>query len=842
MLGLTHAGVPHERSTLSTGWRLCGVAPVETGQAATPPGTDWQTIPELGVVAACLRALGQWSLNDPAYRFDGKDWWYQLHFDAAPARAGERVVLGFDGLATQAEVWLNGIELLQSDNMFMAHSCDVSSQLRPQGNTLLLRFAALDKALEQRRKRPRWRAPMVEHQQLRWHRTTVLGRTPGWSPPAAAVGPWRDIWLERRKHFEMEDLQLQPSLQGTDGLLHASLNLRTLGGQSIDAAALHVRRGDRVVSQALVQRSEAHWQAELRVASADVWWPHTHGEPCLYTASLTVRQGTAQFELPLGRVGFRNVALRTEGGDFSLSVNGVPVFCRGACWTPLDPVRLRAGPDAYEAAVRQVQQAGMNMLRVAGTMVYEDDAFFDACDAQGVLVWQDFMFANMDFPLEDAGFAATVQREVEQQLARIAHRASLAVLCGNSEVAQQAAMWGAPRGLWNSAYFESELAQRCAQLAGGTPYWPSSAYGGAFAHQGNVGTTSYYGVGAYERGLEDARRSELKFATECLAFANIPEDAALERLPNGLATRVHHPAWKARSPRDLGAGWDFDDVRDHYVERLFRVQPHKLRYADHERYLTLGRMASAEAMAASFAEWRRPASTCKGALVLFLQDLWPGAGWGLLDDAGQPKACFYALRRVLQPLAVLLSDEGGNGLFVHVVNERAQQQTLDLEISAWRNPAVRVAGSHRTVAVAAHGASSMAAQEWFEHFMDLSYAYRFGPCPCDVVIATMRDSGGQTCGQAFYFPQGMPLHPMEVGLEASCLVLDACTVQVSLNTQCLALGLHFDVPGYVPDDAYFHMAPQSEVQVLMRSAQPRAFFGTARALNAIGTVSLSLSA
>src|SRR6185312_9874785 len=143
----------------------------------------------------------------------------------------------------------------------------------------------------------------------------------------------------------------------------------------------------------------------------------------------------------------------------------------------------------------------------------------------------------------------------------------------------------------------------------------------------NAGTSSYYGVGAYLRPLDDARRSELVFASESLAFANIPDERGL---PGGPGLRVHHPAWKMRSPRDLGAGWDFDDVRDHYVARLFGVDPVNLRVSDHERYLALGRVATGEVMAQAFGEWRRQRSPPRGALIWFLRDLWPGAGWGVI--------------------------------------------------------------------------------------------------------------------------------------------------------------------------------------------------------------------
>ncbi|MFG5408673.1 hypothetical protein ABXN37_11895 [Piscinibacter sakaiensis] len=271
---------------------------------------------------------------------------------------------------------------------------------------------------------------------------------------------------------------------------------------------------------------------------------------------------------PLARVGFRQVVLDSTDGGCTLRVNGEAVFARGACWVPADALRLHAAPHAYAPLLAQVRAAGMNLLRVPGTMVYEHPAFYAACDAAGVMVWQDLMFASMDYP-DDAAFAAEVAQEVAQQLDDWGGHASLAVVCGNSEVAQQAAMWGAPREAWSPPLFEQAIAAQVRAARPGLAWWPSSAQGGDFPFQVAQGSCSYYGVGAYRRPLDEAHAAGPRFATECLAFANVPDDATLARVP-GLSLRspVHAPAWKARVPRDLGAGWDFDDVRDHYAQAL----------------------------------------------------------------------------------------------------------------------------------------------------------------------------------------------------------------------------------------------------------------------------------
>jgi beta-mannosidase len=806
---------------LRTGWRIAASAPGQFAQA-TDLSSDlaWVNAPLLGPVADMLRQVGHWSLDGEPRRFDAQDWWYQLRFDLTDADAARRRVLCLDGLATLAEVWLNGQQVLCSDNMFVGHRVPVDGLLRPVGNELVMVFRSLDQALGQRRPRPRWKAPMIEHQQLRWFRTTLLGRTPGWSPPAAVVGPWRGVWLHDADAIGVDRLDLQTNVIDGQGRLELSCDFRGIAHGFIQMARLRLSRG--MVSQVVdLIRAADGWHAQLCVEQPELWWPHTHGEPALYEAelALTLAASDKPLVLSLGAVGFKTVQLDQADGGFGLSVNGVPIFCRGACWTPLDPVTLDgATPSDYARALRQVREAGMNMVRVGGAMSYETDAFYDECDRQGIMVWQEFMFANMDYP-QDVAFVASVQREATQQLRHWQAHPSMTVLCGNSEVEQQAAMFGATRDKWSPPLFHDTLAKLCEQLCPSLPYWPSSAHGGAFPHQGDVGTTSYYGVGAYLRGLDDARRADMRFATECLAFSNLPELPAMAAMPGGLSLRVHHPAWKTRAPRDLGAGWDFEDVRDHYVALLFGVDTARLRYSDHERYLTLGRIATGEVMAAAFAEWRREASTCRGALVWFLRDLWPGAGWGVVDSLGQPKAAYYYLKRALQPIAMALTDEGGNGLYLHVNNDKAQSLKAELEITAWRHGAVQVGQGRQTVDVPAHSNRSWPLMAWFDWFSDWSWAYRFGPVPAQVVEAVLKSDSGEVLARAVAFPGGMAL-PMEgdLGLLGAAKVNDVGDMQVRISTRRFAQAVHIEWDGYVADDAYFHLAPGEQRTLILRAS------------------------
>ena len=824
---------------LDGGWAICRTAAGTVGdpqQLQLAEALPWREIGPASTVARALRTLG--CLDDEASRLDADDWWFRLRFDAGAVPAGARRWLHFGGLATLAQVWLNGEPLLASSNMHLAHDCEVPV-LRPEGNELLLRCASLDQALGQRRPRPRWRTPMVAHQQLRWIRTTLLGRTPGWSPPWPAVGPWRGIELLDFHATVVRGLRLSSRVVAGRGELAVRLTLDAASTPSAGGLRLELERDGRVHGVGLVATTQAgEFAGTLVVPDVALWWPHTHGEPSLYAARLLLPSASEAggLTVPLSPVGFRTITLDAADGGFALSVNGVSVFCRGANWTPPDAAGLEADAATCDAVLRRVRDAGLNMLRVNGATVYESDHFHDACDRLGLLLWQDFMFANMDYPLDDPRFAEAARDEAVQQLARWQARPSIAVLCGNSEASQQAAMWGAPRGQWLASWFEHDLAALCAHWCADVPYWPSSAHGGAFPHQNDCGTTSYYGVGAYQRPLADARLSGVRFASECLALANVPSEAALARMPGGTAVRVHQATWRERAPRDLGAGWDFDDVRDHYLRRLFGVEPAAVRARDHERYLALSRAVSAEMMRATFAEWRRPGSSCRGALVLFLHDLWAGAGWGLLDELGRPKAAFHGLREASAPQAVFLSDEGTNGLVVHLLNERPESLQAEVELALYRGDGHRIEQVAQSVALPAHGGVSLAAAQWFDRWFDLNDAYGFGPPAHALVVATLREASGRMLGQAFHVMGELPAERDPAVLPQGVFkVSEGGIVDVTLRSDRFAASVHFDVPGFEAEAAYFHLAPGVErvVRFVATSTPAQAFGGRVTALNGI---------
>lgn len=818
-----------ELVALDADWEAAPSDPgaIGPGSLEALSGLDWMPASVPGTAAAALRRAG---VDVPAdgRDLDERDWWFRTRFHGAAEPEAE-TVLRLGGIATVADVYLNRRQLLHGESMFLAHEVAVGDLLEAE-NELLIHCRALAPLLgERRRPRARWRTQLADGN-LRFFRTMLLGRAPGFAPGPAAVGPWRPVELERRRRFAIEGLRLEPRLAGADGGLEVGVRLRPLSGERVEAAEVELD-GPSGRHRAALELTSAEGAiaaaGRLDVAGVAAWWPHTHGEPSLHDVRLRFSTDAGPLEIAAGRVGFRDLKPGPDGHDVArdgldLRINGVTVFARGAVWTPIDPIGLAPSEAELRAALEAARDAGMNMLRLPGTGAYESGRFHDLCDELGILVWQDFAFANFDYPIADAGFRALVVAEAEQLLAAIGARPSTAVLCGNSEVEQQVAMLGLDPDLGRGELF-GEILPGIARASGtDAVYVPSAPSGGELPFRTDRGIANYYGVGGYRRPIADARRAAVRFAAECLALANVPGEATIARALPGIPLErcLGDRRWKAAVARDVGSEWDFEDVRDHYLETLFGLDPAALRDEDPERYLELSRAVSGELMAEVFGEWRRRRSGCGGGMVLWLRDLIPGAGWGLFDAYGEPKVALAHLRRALAPVAVWTVDEGLDGIVAHIANDRPGALRARLRIGFYRNLEQRVDEVCEQLELPGHGACERDVEALLGRFVDASYAYRFGPPQQDAIVASLESAGdGELLGQSFRFPAGRPLQrepAAELGLRASTRELGAGISELTVTSRRLAYGVRIHAPGLRADDDAFSVEPGVERRVRLR--------------------------
>ncbi|WP_296106016.1 glycoside hydrolase family 2 protein [uncultured Agrobacterium sp.] len=774
---------------LTEGWRLTlSEANVFARPSDIPADTDTIVAPVPGTVAEALEKAGQFDRYNPK-PLNHLDAWYRVRLETGEPQTA---ILHFDGLATISEVYLNDEVVAHSQSMFEALEVNVELS---GSDELAICFRALKPHLEKTGPRARWRPQMMSTQGLRLIRTTALGYMPGWCPEIHAAGPWRPILLVRdgEAGFDIAAFNTELTEDGT-GVIRLSVEA---------AAASHVEIGCNGTWQALSSSGDGTFVGELRLDGIEPWWPATHGTPALHEVSLRIDGKTHA----LGKTGFRRIEIDhgADGKGFGLKINGVATFCRGAVWSNADIVRLPGSTEDYEKWLRLAAEAGMNMIRIGGTMAYETRDFFRLCDELGLMVWQDMMLANFDYPAKDENFVSHIEKETGDLLANAALSPSLIVICGGSEIYQQGAMLGLGETFWKGPLTEEMLPRFVKARRPDVAYVPNSPFGGAQPFFTDEKVGHYYGVGAYCRPLEDARRADVRFAGECLAFANAPQQKTLDRhLP---VAAVHHPVWKARVPRDRGASWDFEDVRDHYLQLLYDLDPSKVRREDSERYLDLSRAAIAEVMETTFGEWRRNGSSCQGAMVLTLQDLVPGAGWGVIDSTGKPKSAWYGLKRAFRPVQLILTDEGTNGLAVHLVNETAESRKLTVELACLRDGLQPVVRGQKQLDLAPRSKTSLAATDCFGAFFDTTYAYRFGPPAHDVTVARLKNAvTGELIAEAFHFPRGR-----SAALHAANLT--AATEQkngqwfLTLTTDRLAQSVSTSADGFRPADDWFHLAP-----------------------------------
>ena len=789
---------------LDEGWEVACTSP---GRFASPAdlenaALDWVPARVPGTAAAAVGTGGR--------DFDAQDWWFRCRFAAGGAEgagpgAAPETELRLDGIATVSEVYLNGELVLESESMFAAHRVNVARRLRDD-NALVIACRALTPLLA-RRRRPsaRWRTRVVNAGNLRWYRTMMFGRSPGFAPGPAPVGPWRPVSLAAPD--PMASLRVRARVAGSDGVVTVSAPNLT------HADDTEVVIGD--VSAPL------RGDSELRIPGAARWWPHTHGDPVLHELAVRRRGETVATR----HVGFRALGwaddIARDGLD--LHLNDVPVWIRGAVWTPADLVSMAPTRSELRAVLERVRDAGMNMVRVVGTGAYEAPAFFDLCDELGILVWQDLMFGNLDYPVGDPEFREGVLREAADVLEAVAGRASLAVVCGNNEIEQQPAMMGLDPALGRDPLWDEELAALVAGSGADCAYVCSTPCGGALPFHANAGVSHYFGVSGYFEPPASARRAGVRFAAECLAFANVPEEVEVP---------VHHPQWKAGVARDagtgwdLGAGWDFDDVRDYYLRWLYGVDPVALRRSDLRRYLDLSRHVSGEVMAEVMGEWRRDESPCRGALVLWLKDMLPGAGLGVLDHRGAPKVAYHYLRRALAPVGVWMSDEEVNGVDVHVANDRPGSLDARLRVALYRDGSARVAQAETELALGPHEIRRLSVEGLLGGFFDAAWAYRFGPPAHHAIVATLHpDRDGEPLSQAFHYPAGRPTEPRpasELGVRITAADTDGEGGVVRLASDRLLYGVRIHAPGFAADDDAFSLEPGVERRLRLRREDPAA--------------------
>lgn len=773
---------------------------------ADVPGTSAGVVREARGRAAAL-----------ALDHDATDWWFTTTL-AAGWPSGSVLVL--PGLATVATVWAGPDLVATTSSMFT--TVEVALPEQGPGTVLALRFVALRTVLAARRPRGRWRSSLVSAQGLRHQRTSLLGRAPVLRGATAPVGPWRGVALHAPAEVRVSEVHRTADPATATARVRARVH-----GVPADSPAVLEVGGSRVATVLRGDGGGIALDAAVVVAGMAPWWPHTHGDQPCYDVILEV----AGRRLDLGVTGFRDVELDCADGEVRLRVNGVSVFSRGAVWSPVDPVGHTPDPAGTREVLVRLREAGFNTVRVAGTGVYEDEGFHRACAELGLMVWQDAMLATLDPAHDPTDPADPLRAELVELCRARSGDPSLVVLSGGTETEQQPTFLGLPAESRTLPVLTGTLPAVAAQWLPGVPVLSSSPSGGALPTHVGEGVSHWFGVGAYLRPLRDVREAGVRFAAECLAFSSPPDRAGVDRHFGSAAVAGHDPAWKAAVPRDRGSSWDFEDVRDHYVRTMLDADPFLVRRSDPELYLDLGRAAVCTCVAEVLTWWRRPRSGCGGAIALSALDLEPGAGWGLLDVDRVPKAAWWVARRILAPLALLLSDDGLDGIGIDLLNDTPLPVTGRLVVRSHRSDGVAEVLGDLAVTIEGHGSLSTGVDALTGSFRDLNHAHGFGIRTVDAVTAELLSPDGARLSDGVLLTGGAarPRVP-DVGLAAD-LAVDGDGWVLTVGSRDTAQWVEVDLNGSRPGDSWFHVPAGCTREVTVAGAGRPPPTGRVRALN-----------
>ncbi|MFE5396471.1 glycoside hydrolase family 2 protein [Streptomyces sp. NPDC056568] len=622
-------------------------------------------------------------VNEPEVAWVGRrSWTYVRDLPATDTAAGahERTDLVFDGLDTAATVTLAGRELGRTRNMHRRYRFDVTGHHGPLAVDFASAYdeAAAVRALTGER-------PNVYPEPFQYIRKMACGFGWDWGPTLVTAGIWRPVRLERWSTARLAAVRPLVSVEKGTGRVEVRVEVeRTTQGTD-----------RRLTVRAAVAGAEAHATVDgtravltLDVPDAPLWWPRGYGAQPLHELEVVLTEEGPGDEGPRGaghgtaeategrrldswrrRIGFRTVELDRSpdehGTGFTLVVNGVRVFARGVNWIPDDVFPSRITPERYRTRLRQTAEAGVDLVRIWGGGIYEDDAFYDACDELGLMVWQDFLFACSAYP-EEQPLRGEVEAEARDNVVRLMPHPSLVLWNGNNENLWGFRDWDWEPALagdsWGGGYYLDLLPRVVAELDPTRPYTAGSPWSGSWEqHPNDPAHGTHHSWEAWNRrDYAEYRDSVPRFVAE-FGWQAPPAMATLRRALPGERLAPDSPGMLHHQKAEDGNGKLNRGVARHF----------DLPADDFDRWHYLTQVVQARAVAAGVEHWRAHWPVCAGTVVWQINDCWPVSSWAAIDGDGRPKPLYHELRRVYADRLLTLQP-GTGGPVLAVVNQSAE--------------------------------------------------------------------------------------------------------------------------------------------------------------------------
>lgn len=677
--------------TRHTNWTFCQVGDTLWSDAKVP-GTVHQDLLNHNRIPNPF-----YGMNEEAVQWvENEDWMYRTSFVVNEQQLSrDAAVLEMDGLDTYADVFLNGALILRSDNMFVGHKIEVKPVLRKGVNQLLVRFRSPVKEVLPQLQTNGFDYP-ASNDHSPWRTSVYTRKAPysygwDWGIRLATCGIWRPVRLVFSDVARIEDYYVcQDVVTQAKADVDNRLEINNVTSSTVSALLkvdYHYSDSDtKEIKKQIELRPGANTVSlPVSIEKPHLWMPNGWGEPSLYkfTASLSV--DGVEIAKQERNVGLRTVRVVMDddeyGKSFYFVVNGKPMFAKGANFIPDDALLPNVTPERYKRIFEDVKAANMNMLRVWGGGIYEDDEFYDEADRNGILIWQDFMFACSSYP-HDPQFVGRVEAEAEYNIKRLRGHASLAMWCGNNEIYEAMRYWGWQRKYSAEAFagmergydvlFRGLLPKMVERLDNGRFYMHSSPYEANWGRPDSWKTADSHNWGTWHgrKPFESFDTDVPRFMSE-YGFQAFPEMKTIRTFAEEKDFELESPVMNAHQKADIG------NALIKQTMGLYYKVPEKF-----EDLVYVGLVLQGQGMRHGIEAHRRNRPYCMGSLFWQLNDSWPVVSWSGIDYYGNWKALMYQSKRAFAPILINAIKEGDD-VCVYLVSDELQDRDdvrLDVEL------------------------------------------------------------------------------------------------------------------------------------------------------------------